>query len=79
MTQTAWLKDGSEVLIRPLTEEDLERSLAFFTSLGEEDRAYLRVDVTKREVVERRIQAMETGMVKRLVGLVDNHIVARSG
>jgi L-amino acid N-acyltransferase YncA len=79
MTQTAWLKDGSEVLIRPMTEEDLDRSLEFFTSLGEEDRAYLRVDVTKREVVERRIQAMRTGMVKRLVGLVDNHVVADGG
>lgn len=76
MTSTLRLKDGSEVLIRPMTEDDLDRSLEFFRSLRDEERAYLRVDVTKREVVERRIQAMQSGTVKRLVAAVDDRIVA---
>lgn len=45
---------GCEVLIREITQEDLEGSLAFFKSLSEEDRTYLRRDVRKREVVARR-------------------------
>jgi ribosomal protein S18 acetylase RimI-like enzyme len=70
------LKDGQEVLIRPLTKDDLDRSLAFFQGLPEEDRKYLRVDVTKRSVVERRIRAIDSGRVKRLVAVVDDRIVA---
>jgi L-amino acid N-acyltransferase YncA len=70
------LKDGTEVLIRPMEPADLERSFSFFQELPAEDRAYLRRDVTKREVVERRIRTMETGTIKRLVAVVDDKIVA---
>ncbi len=76
MKKKAKLKDGSEVLIRELRKDDIDRSLAFFRALPKEDRAYLRVDVTKREVVERRINAMESGKVSRLVAIVDGEIVA---
>jgi len=76
MKKKAKLKDGSEVLIRELRKDDIDRSLAFFRALPKEDRAYLRIDVTKREVVERRINAMESGKVSRLVAIVDGEIVA---
>ncbi|MEE8417228.1 MAG: GNAT family N-acetyltransferase, partial [candidate division Zixibacteria bacterium] len=66
----------SEVLIRELKKDDLDKSLAFFRALPKEDRAYLRVDVTKRDVVERRINAMESEEVNRLVAVVDGEIVA---
>jgi len=75
-TTTVKLKDGTEVLIRPMTSADLERSLAFFRALPEEDRACLRRDVTKLEVVQDRMREMEDGSVKRLVGLVGDEIVA---
>ena len=74
MQKTVKLKDETEVLIRELTAEDLERSLAFFQSLPEEDRAYLRRDVVQREVVERRIRELRSGDVMRLVGATDNFI-----
>ncbi len=70
------LKDGSTVLIRKLAMEDLECSLRFFQGLPEEDRRYLRVDVTKREVVERRIRQAEAGEVYRIVALVGDDMVA---
>ncbi len=76
MEKKAKLKDGSEVLIRELKKNDLDKSLAFFRALPKEDRAYLRVDVTKRDVVERRINAMESEEVSRLVAIVDGEIVA---
>ncbi len=70
------LKDHTEVVIREMTTEDLDPSLAFFESLSEADRAYLRRDVTKREVVERRIAECGTGAARRLVAIVDGRIVA---
>lgn len=76
MEKKAKLKDGSEVLIRELKKDDVDRSLAFFRALPKEDRAYLRVDVTKREIVDRRINAMEPEEISRLVAVVDGEIVA---
>ena len=76
MGKVVQLKDGTEVLIRSMTKEDLEKSLAFFRALPEEDREYLRGDVTRRDVVERRIHQAEAGTVKRLVAVADDHVVA---
>jgi len=70
------LRDGREVLIRPMTREDLDSSFAFFQALPREDRAFLRYDVTKRPVVERRIRNMEAGKAKRIVAVIDGRIVA---
>jgi L-amino acid N-acyltransferase YncA len=76
MEKTVHLKDGAEVVIRPLTAEDLDRSSAFFQGLPAEDREYLRVDVTRPDVVERRIREVAGGKVKRLVAVVNDEIVA---
>jgi L-amino acid N-acyltransferase YncA len=76
MQKTVKLKDQTEVLIREMTREDLEESHAFFTKLPEEDRAYLRREVTQREVVERRISESDSGSVMRLVAIADGQIVA---
>lgn len=70
------LKDGTEVVIRELTIDDLEKSLAFFSQLPKEDRVYLRVDVTKPENVEQRIKRMRIDNVHRLVALAGDRIVA---
>ncbi len=70
------LKNGLEVLIREMKEDDVQRSLNFFRALPEEDRAYLRVDVTDPLIVEQRINAMKSGLVTRLVAVIDDQIVA---
>ena len=64
------LKDGTQVLIRPMTLDDLDRAFAFFKGLPEEDRIFLRFDVTQRDLLEERIRMVETGKVKRLVAVV---------
>jgi ribosomal protein S18 acetylase RimI-like enzyme len=74
--KTLTLKDGGEVIVRPMRADDVDRSFAFFQALPAEDRRYLRVDVTRREVVEKRIRDVEAGIVKRLVALVNDEIVA---
>ena len=76
MEKVVKLRDGSEVVIRPLIRDDLERSLAFFRGLSPEDRAYLRRDVTQQSVVEQRIREMEFNKVKRLVAVCGDEIVA---
>jgi L-amino acid N-acyltransferase YncA len=76
METHARLKDGTEIVIRPMTQDDIAKSWAFFRKLPQEDRAYLRVDVTKRDVVEKRIRDMRNGDVKRLVALAGDEIVA---
>jgi L-amino acid N-acyltransferase YncA len=70
------LKDGTDVVIRDLTMDDLDKSIAFFKELPKEDRIYLRVDVTKPENVEHRIQMMKFGKVIRLVAITDDRIIA---
>ena len=76
MKKTVTLKDGTEVIIRTLEKDDLDKSFAFFQALPAEDRAYLRSDVTKPEVIRQRIQAIETGQVRRLVAVHGEKIVA---
>lgn len=70
------LKDGSEVGIRNMRPGDVDSSFAFFGELPEEDRRYLRVDVTHREVVERRTTELDSGRVDRLVAVDGEEIVA---
>ncbi len=70
------LKDGTGVIIRKLHKDDLDRSLDFFRSLPDEDREYLRADVTNREIVERRMRELRSPNIIRLVALVDDKIVA---
>jgi RimJ/RimL family protein N-acetyltransferase len=74
--KTVSLKDGQEVMIRNMRPADVEASYAFFNELPEEDRRYLRVDVTRRDVVERRTTEIDIGRVDRLVAVVGDEIVA---
>jgi L-amino acid N-acyltransferase YncA len=69
MEKLIQLKDGTEILIRDLRSDDIEPSLAFFRGLPAEDRIYLRNDVTKREVIQERIQKMASGKYLRLVAM----------
>ena len=70
------LKDGRAVTIRTMRPDDVQRSFEFFCGLPEDDRKYLRVDVTRRDLVERRtLEAGERG-IRRLVAGHDDGIVA---
>jgi GNAT superfamily N-acetyltransferase len=76
MEKTETLKNGKEVTIRLLTPKDLDKLVAFYRSLPPEDRKYLRVDVTDREVVAERIKLIAQGHVFRIIALAKNKIVA---
>ncbi|MFH1842421.1 MAG: hypothetical protein ABIF77_04385, partial [bacterium] len=76
MEKTVTLKNSTDVQIRDLTENDVDRSLTFFRNLPPNERIYLRNDVTRREVVEERIRIMSSGRIRRLVAIHDDQIVA---
>jgi len=75
MKKRVQLKDGTKVHIKPLRMEDLDKSVAFFRALPEQDRAYLRVDVTKRHIVKKRIASIKPEKIIRLVAIVDQTII----
>ncbi len=76
MKKTETLKDGTKVVIRNLTIDDLDRMMKFYLSLPEEDRKYLRVDVTNRDIVAKRIKLIEQGHVFRIIALHNDDVVA---
>lgn len=61
------LKDGHRVVIRPLNTGDFEKLCAFFEALPEEDRLFLRHDVTNPEVVRRWVERIDFNRVIPLV------------
>jgi RimJ/RimL family protein N-acetyltransferase len=69
------LKDGTNVIIRNLHYDDLDQLMKFYRSLPPDDRMYLKVDVTNRNVVKQRIKLMEVGTVFRIIALHDGKIV----
>ena len=71
----ATLKDGRKVSLRYLGREDFELSLDFFRRQPEEERVYLRRDVTRREVIEERIGEIEAGLATVIVALDGGRII----
>jgi len=65
------LAGGERVVIRPMTLEDGPAVAEFFRSLPEEDRRYLREDVTRPEFLE--------GFIRKVKNLEAVSLVAASG
>ncbi len=76
MKKVVKLKDGTNTVIRPLTEGDLDKSFEFFQTLSEDDRMYLRVDVSDRDIVEKRLRNVGMMNIKRLIAEIDGDIAA---
>lgn len=70
------LIDGSKVALRPMVESDLEKSFNFFKGLPEDVRLYLRVDVTQKDIVKRRMQDDDLFQFHRLVAIDKGEIIA---
>jgi len=70
------LKDSTKVAIRNLTIDDLDKLMKFYRSLPPEDRKYLRVDVTNRNIVKQRIKSAELGNIVRIIAVHGDDIVA---
>lgn len=76
MPKTEKLQDGTEILLRELVPGDFEDLIAFYLKLAEEDRLYLRIDVTNRKTVQQRLNLMDFGYHHRLIAIHNNEIMA---
>jgi acetyltransferase len=76
MQKTEKMKDGTEVTIRLLMPQDVDRLMEFYGGLPEEDRKYLKFDVTDRKAVVKRLRRTETGDDIRIVATHGGVIVA---
>jgi len=76
MDKTERMKDGTEVTLRRLAAGDLDKLMDFYGSLPEEDRKYLKFDVTDRRAVAKRLRRVETGDDIRIVAVHGGLIVA---
>lgn len=76
MDKTERMKDGTEVTIRRLVANDIDRLMEFYGSLPEEDRKYLKFDVRDRKVVAKRLRRVEAGDDIRIVAVHGGVIVA---
>ncbi len=74
--KTVALKDGKSVVIRPLVRDDFDQLLTFFRSLPEEDRVFLRHDVSDPEVVRKWTEELDLVRTIPLVAFDDDELVA---
>ncbi len=72
------LRDGSALVIRPLDATDAPAVLKFYRSLPEEDRLFLRDDVTKPEWLRRFVGRVESGEVVSLIAERDGKVVGEA-
>ncbi len=72
------LRDGSQVVLRPLGVEDAEGLLLLYRSLPEEDRRVLRDDVTRSEWSERFLTRVTLGDVISLVAEEEGRLVGEA-
>jgi acetyltransferase len=76
MDKTEMMKDGTEVTIRRLAPNDIDKLMGFYGSLPEEDRRYLKFDVTDQMVVAKRLRRVEQGDDIRIAAIHGGLIVA---
>jgi RimJ/RimL family protein N-acetyltransferase len=69
------LKDGKRLTVRPMAKMDLEELHAFFCALPEEDRLYLKDDVTNREIIERWTSQIDHEQVLAILALQNGQVV----
>jgi L-amino acid N-acyltransferase YncA len=72
------LRDGSRVTIRPLEGSDESALLQFFLSVPEDERYFLKEDVTSPVVIGEWVGNLDYSRALPLVALVDGSIVANA-
>lgn len=76
--QTVSLRDGTPVTVRPLAAADAKALLAFYRSLPEEDRLYLKDDVTDAGWLQRFVALVGSGELVSLIAERGGKVVAEA-
>ena len=72
------LPDGLRLTLRPMTSDDQYALYSFFISLGEEDRRFLRNDVTDRKLIEKWARNLNYDRVLPILAIYEDRIVANA-
>jgi L-amino acid N-acyltransferase YncA len=70
------LRDGAELTVRPLEPGDADELLGFFLGIPEDDRFFLKDDVTAPSLIREWTQHRDFDRALPLVALADGQIVA---
>jgi len=70
------LQDGFICILRPMTRDDQDALYRFFISLPEEDKKYLRNDVTNRILIEKWCRELNYDKVLPILAEHENKILA---
>jgi RimJ/RimL family protein N-acetyltransferase len=76
--QSVSLQEGTRVVIRPMELEDGQALLEFFRALPEEDRQYLRDDVTSQDWLERFVRSIDYDTVVPVVAEHEGNVVGNA-
>jgi GNAT superfamily N-acetyltransferase len=68
-------EDGEQMTIRPMLPTDKEALLEFFCRIPQEDRIYLKEDVTDPRVIEGWDETLDYSRALPLLAIMDNKIV----
>jgi len=74
----ACLKNNTEVTIHPFEKADKENLLKFFRDLSEDDRLFLKEDVTKEEIIQRWIEELDYEKVFPLIAETKGKIIGNA-
>jgi L-amino acid N-acyltransferase YncA len=72
------LPDGLILKLRPMTRDDQYGLYTFFVSLPQEDRRFLRNDVTDRKLIEKWVRNLNYDRVLPILAVDDGRIVANA-
>jgi len=73
--KTVQIKDGTKIVIRPLSKQDGPALLKFFTEVPEDDRLFLKDDVTKKEIIDRWVSDLDFDKVLPIIAEKDAAIL----
>jgi len=69
------IKSGEKVILRPMVKEDEQKLLKFFLGLPEEDRLFLKNDVTDPKVIESWAQKLNYEHVIPILAELNDRII----
>lgn len=69
------IRSGEKVILRPMVKEDEQKLLEFFLGLPEEDRLFLKNDVTDPKVIESWAQKLNYEHVIPILAELDDRII----
>lgn len=74
--KTFSLKDGRSIIVRPMIKQDAKKLFTFFNELPDEDKLFLRDDVSNKETINKWVKNLNYNRVLPLVALHKDEIVA---